>query len=175
MNETLPTVYLVALLVLLGLTALFVFQQIFKVRRTESRISKLESKLKKEKGTALEYYELGGMYLDKKMFVQAAKLFERALKADDEVEPENKALVYNGLGYSYFANEQYDLAIRQYKEAIKCNPQYIVALNNLGLVYERKKLTGQALEVYEETLKMDPKNSVAKRRAESLRKRVALK
>ncbi|MDY6786048.1 MAG: tetratricopeptide repeat protein [Cyanobacteriota bacterium] len=173
MNETLPTVYLAVLLALLSLTALFVFQQIFKVRRTEGRLSKLESKLKKEKGTSQEYYELGGMYLDKKMFVQASKLFEKALKTGDEVEAENKALIYNGLGYSYFANEQCDLAIRQYKEALQCNPEYIVALNNLGFAYERKKLTSQALEVYEETLKLDPKNSVAKRRAESLRKRLA--
>jgi tetratricopeptide (TPR) repeat protein len=173
MNETLPTVYLVVLLVLLSLTALFVFQQIFRVRRTEGRLSKLESKLKQEKGTSQEYYELGGMYLDKKMFVQATKLFEKALKAADEVDPENKALIYNGLGYGYFANEQYDLAIRQYKEALQCNPEYVVALNNLALAYERKKLTSQALEVYEATLKIDPKNSVAKRRAESLRKRFA--
>lgn len=172
MNETLPTVYLITLLVLLSLTALFILQQLVRVRRTEGRISKLESKLKKEKGSAQEYYELGGMYLDKKMFVQATKLFERALKAEEELEPENKALIHNGLGYAYFANEQYDLAIRQYKEALKYNSEYIVALNNLGLAYERKKLTAQALETYEETLKYDPKNSSAKRRAESLRKRL---
>jgi tetratricopeptide (TPR) repeat protein len=173
MNDTLPIAYLASLLVLLSLAAIFILQQIIRIRRTDGRLSKLEAKLKKEKGTAEEYYVLGGLYVDKKMFVQATKLFEKALRAEEEIESENKALIYNGLGYAYFANEQYDLAIRQYKEALRCDPGYVVALNNLGLAYERKKLTNQALETYEETLKYDPKNSTAKRRAESLRKRVS--
>jgi len=172
MNETLPTIYLSILLVLLVLASLFVFGQIFKVRRTESKLSKLQKKLKKEKGTALEYYELGSLYLDKKLYVQSTKLFQKALKAE-ETASENKALIYNGLGYAYFANEQYDLAIRQYKEALKCNPQYAMALNNLAYAYERKNLISQALETYQETLKYEPKNSTAKRRFESLSKRLA--
>ena len=66
------------------------------------------------------------------------------------------------MGYAYFAQEQYDLAIRQYKEALKCNPEYVIALNNLGNAYERKQLTAQALETYEQALTYDPKNSTAK-------------
>ena len=50
-------------------------------------------------------------------------------------------------------------------------PEYAIALNNLGNVYEKKQLTAQALEVYKEVLKIDAKNSVAKRRVESLEKR----
>lgn len=173
MNETLPTIYLIVLLVILSFAAIFVFVQLFNVRRMESRISKLESKLKKEKGNAKDYYELAGMYLDKKMFVQATKLFEKSLKAEEKIAPENLALVHNGLGYAYFANEQYDLAIRQYKEALKYNKEYPIALNNLGFAYERKKLIVQAIEAYEETLKCDPKNAIAKKRVESLRKRIA--
>jgi len=75
------------------------------------------------------------------------------------------------LGYSYFANEQYDVAIRQYKQALENNPEYIIALNNLAFAYERKKLLAQAIETYEETLKYDPDNATANRRVESLRKR----
>jgi tetratricopeptide (TPR) repeat protein len=82
-------------------------------------------------------------------------------------------LIYNALGYAYFVQEQYDLAIRQYKEAIKLSPGYVVALNNLANTYERKQLTNPALETYEEVLKYEPENSTAKRRAESLRKRVS--
>jgi tetratricopeptide (TPR) repeat protein len=77
------------------------------------------------------------------------------------------------LGYVYFAQEQYDLAIRQYKEALKLKPDYVVALNNLGHAYEKKKLTAQALEMYEAALKFAPNNATAKRRAESLRRLVS--
>lgn len=170
MDEQLPIIYLSILLVLLAIAGYLIFSQVFKVRKTESKLSKLQNKLKKEAGDPLEYYELGSLYLDKKLYSQSAKLFQKALKAG-EIAPENKALIYNGLGYSYFANEQYDLAIRQYKEALNYNPEYIIALNNLAYAYERKQLMAQALETYEETLKYDPENSTAKRRAESLRKR----
>jgi tetratricopeptide (TPR) repeat protein len=145
-------------------------RQVWRTRRTESTFSRLQKKLQNEKGTAQEYYELGSLYLDKKLFVQAISLLQKALKAE-ELEPENKALIYNALGYTYFAQEQYELAIRNYKEALKFYPEYAIALNNLANVYERKQMTVKALETYEETLKIDPDNTVAKRRAESLRKR----
>ncbi len=172
MSETLPVIYLSVLLGLLSVTALFIFRQIIKTRQLESTFSKLQKKLKQEKGTAKEYYQLGSIYLDKKLFVQSITLFQKALKAEKEIEPENKALIYNALGYAYFAQEQYDLAIRNYKEALKIYPEYVIALNNLGNVYERKQLTAQALEAYEQALKYESNNTTAKRRAESLRKRL---
>lgn len=171
MENTLPIIYLSVFLVLLGGAGWAVIRQVLKTRRVENTLSQLERKLKKERGTVQEYYELGSIYLDKRLYAQAIALFQKALKAVD-AEEENLAPVYNGLGFSYFAQEQYDLAIRNYKEALKQTPNYVTALNNLGHAYERKKLTAQALEMYEEALKYEPNNSTAKRRADSLRKRL---
>ena len=103
--------------------------------------------------------------------MQSLTLFQKALK-DKEIEPENKALVYNAIGYSYFAQEQYDIAIRQYKEALKIYPEYVIALNNLGNVYEKKQMIVKAVETYEEALKYEPNNKTASRRVESLKKRL---
>ena len=50
----------------------------------------------------------------------------------------------------------------------------MTALNNLGHAYEKKKLTTQALQMYEEALKFAPNNTIAKRRAESLRRLVSV-
>ncbi|MCL6433647.1 MAG: tetratricopeptide repeat protein [Leptolyngbyaceae cyanobacterium HOT.MB2.61] len=171
MQDSFPIVYISLLLALLSIAAWVVFRQILKTRRVESSLNRLQSKLSKDKGTAQEYYELGSIYLDKKVYAQAIALFQKALKAEDLVEPDS-ALVYNALGFAYFAQEQYDLAIRQYKEALKIEPNYITALNNIGHAYERKQLTAQALEAYEQVLELDPKNATAKRRADSLRKRL---
>lgn len=170
-QEFLPAIYLGTLLILLGALAIFVFKQILKTRRVEKTFSTLKEKLIKESGTPKEYYELGSLYLDKKLYSQSINLFKKALKAETELEPENAALIYNALGYAYFAQDQYDLAIRQYKEALKLIPDYVTALNNLANIYEKKKLTAQALEMYEEALKVEPENTTAKSRAESLRKR----
>lgn len=172
MRETFPLIYLSLLLILLGLAAWAIVRQVLRTRTTETRLTKLQSKLTKEKGSAQEYYELGSIYLQKKVFAQAITLFQKALKVEEELAEEEGSLIYNALGYAYFGQEQYDLAIRQYKEALKLNPKYVVALNNLGHAYERKQLSSQALEAYEQALELEPQNVTAKQRAESLRKRL---
>ncbi|AFY99212.1 tetratricopeptide repeat protein [Calothrix sp. PCC 6303] len=174
MDSKLAVIYLSVVVVILAIAVVSIFQQIFKTRKVESSFSRLQKKLSKEAGTAQEYYELASIYSEKKIYTQAIALFQKALKAAQVEEEENISLIYNGLGFTYFAQEQYDLAIRQYKEAIKANPKYVVGYNNLGHAYERKKLTTQALEMYEEVLKLEPNNTTAKRRAESLRRLVSV-
>lgn len=171
--DNLPIIYLSVFVSLLAFAGVSVFRQVFKTRKLESSMSRLRNKLTKEKGTAQEYYELGSIFSEKKVFSQAIPLFQKALKAAEEEGEESIAPIYNALGYAYFAQEQYDLAIRQYKEAIKIQNDYVVALNNLAHAYEKKKLTAQALEMYEQALKYAPNNATAKRRAESLRRLVS--
>ncbi|MBD2197213.1 MULTISPECIES: tetratricopeptide repeat protein [Calothrix] len=173
MDNSLAVVYLSIFVGILAFAVVAIFRQIFKTRRIESSLSRLKNKLSKEKGTTQEYYELGSIYSQKKIYSQAITLFQKALKTAEEEGEENIAPIYNGLGYVYFTQEQYDLAIRQYKEALKNKPDYVTALNNLAHAYERKKLNAQALQTYEEALKFAPNNSTAKRRAESLRRLVS--
>ncbi len=173
MDSKLAVFYLSVFVAILAFALVNVVRQIFKTRRVESSFSKLRTKLTKEKGTTQEYYELASIYSEKKLYSQAISLFQKALKTAEEEGEDTVAPIYNGLGFVYFAQEQYDLAIRQYKEAIKFKSDYVVAYNNLAHAYERKKLTAQALEMYEEALKYDAKNTVAKRRAESLRRLVS--
>jgi tetratricopeptide (TPR) repeat protein len=170
MDSFLPILYLSVLLTLLASAGFVILRQVLKTRQTEMAISRLQSQLNNDKGAPEDYYQLGSIYLDKKLYSQAINQFQKALKAGD-AEPEILALTYNGLGFAYFAQEQYDLAIRNYKEALKAQPEYVTGINNLAHAYERKKLTAQALQTYEEALKYDPNNDTAKRRAESLKKR----
>ncbi len=170
-NTTLPVIYLSILLALLLGAGFIIFRQIFKSRKIENALSRLQKKLNQDKGTAQEYYELGSIYLDKKVYSQAISMFQKALKVAEQEEDKSIGLIYNGLGFAYFTQGQYDLAIRQYKEALKHDPNYVTALNNLGHAYERKNLMAQALQTYEQALQSEPKNDTAKRRAESLRRR----
>lgn len=170
-DTSFPLLYISLLLLLLGVAIFFLARQVIKTRRVENALSRLQKKLSKEKGTAEEYYELGSILLDKRLFVQAIAQFQKALKAET-LEGQDLAAVYNALGFSYFAQEQYDLALKHYKEAVKLAPEYVTGWNNLGHAYERKQLAGPALEAYEEALKHEPTNQTAKRRADSLRKRL---
>ncbi len=168
MDITLSIAYLGALVVLLAGVSWLVIRQILKARSLENVISDLQPKLQKEKGTSEDYYQLGSVYLRKKLYAQAITLFNKALKEGGENVPE----VYNALGFSYFSQEQYDLAIRNYKEAIALQDGYVTAINNLGHAYEKKKLLPQAIEMYEQVLNLDQKNENAQRRLTSLRKQV---
>ncbi len=170
MNTDLPIFYIGLLLAILVAAGWAVLRQILQTRKIESSLERLQSKLTKGKGTAQEYFELGSIYLTKRIYAQAIVQFKKALKEDD-ISIEENALIYNALGFAYFSQEQYDLAIRHYKESLKANPNYVTALNNIGHAYERKQLMVQALEAYEQVLILEPENSTAKRRAESLRKR----
>ena len=172
MNENLPVVYISTLLLILVVATVVVLREVVKTRFSENTFSKLQKKLKNSTGTAEDYYKLGSLYLDKKLFVQSINLFQKALKADKNLPPENEALIHNAMGYAYFAQEQYDIAIRKYKEALKIYPEYVIAFNNLGNVYEKKQLIAQAVEAYCTALQYDPDNKTAKRRAESLKKRL---
>jgi tetratricopeptide (TPR) repeat protein len=172
-DRNLLTVYLAAFLLLLSVAAFFVLRQILKTQKIENAMKRLERKLKNERGTVQEYYELGSIYLDKKMFLQSIAMLKKAIKSEG-IEPTQMAPVYNALGYAYFGQEQYDVAIRQYKEAIKLEPEYVTAMNNLGHAYEQKKLTAQALDIYEQALQLEPANETSKRRSESLRRRLVV-
>jgi tetratricopeptide (TPR) repeat protein len=173
-DKNLLTLYLCAFLLLLGVAAFFIIKQILKTQKIENALKKLEKKLKTERGTIPEYYELGSIYLEKKMFTQAIAMLKKAIKVEDGDDAPEMSPVHNALGYAYFGQEQYDLAIRQYKEAIKLEPEYVMAMNNLGHAYEQKKLMGQALGIYEQALALEPDNETAKRRSESLRRRLVV-
>lgn len=171
-DRFLPVLYLGVLVVLLGGASWFLIRQILRTRRTEMRLSRLQTKLMQGKGAAQEHYELGGILLDKRLYSQAIAQFQKALKAKDLEGGENAALIHNALGFTYAAQEQFDLAIKQYKEALSLLPDYPTALNNIGFAYEKKQLIPQALESYSEALRLEPNNTTAKRRAASLRKRL---
>jgi tetratricopeptide (TPR) repeat protein len=172
MDNDLAIVYFSVLIVLLAGAAIAVLQQALKTRRIETRLAKIQKKAVKGEATAKEYYELGSIFLDKKLYIQSISQLQKSLKAKDLEGDENKALVYNALGFAYASQEQYDLAIRHYKDALKLQPAYVAAWNNLAFSYERKNLDVQALEAYEKVLECEPKNTIAKKRSESLKKRL---
>ena len=171
MQENSQIVYIVILVVILVAASVSVLREVLKTQKLEKALSRLQDKMAKGEITAAEHYELGSVYLDKKLFSQAALQFQKAIKFR-ELDGADLAAVYNALGYAYFAQEQFDLAVRQYKDALKEYPDYVTALNNLGHAYERKNLTSKAIEAYDKALSLEPNNETSQRRAESLRKRV---
>ncbi len=168
MGMSAPLLYLVGLTTILGVAGFFVFREVMRVRAQEKVINQLQPRLSKGKGSPQEHYELGSVYLQKRLYEQAIVQLKKAL----EVAGENIPVVCNALGFAYFSQGQYDLAIRYYKEAVAADPAYVIAWKNLAHAYEKKNLYGPSLEAYETVLKLDPNNAIAKRRSDLLRKRL---
>ena len=58
--------------------------------------------------------------------------------------------------------------------AVKLQPGYVTAWNNLGDAYEKRKDLRAALQAFEEALLFDPNNKVARPHRDALRDRVRL-
>lgn len=82
--------------------------------------------------------------------------------------------VYNALGVSYVRDGKLEKGIAQFEIAVKLQPGYVTAWNNLGDAYEKKKDLESALKAFEEVLLFDPNNKVARPRRDTLKDRVKM-
>nr|BDA99127.1 hypothetical protein [Hemiselmis andersenii] len=172
MENLLPIIYLLILLLILSGLAFFLIQEIRQKRKLETNLYSLQKKVRENQATSQDHYFLGTLYLSKKLFDQAIIQFRYALKSWDSNDTAGLANLYNTIGFTYFESEQYDLAIYYYKEAVKISNDYSTAWNNLGYAYEKKKMISEALESYRSVLKYDRQNEIANNRFQSLQRRV---
>lgn len=163
--------YLGALLALLGVGSFLVVRQILIRRELESAAKDLQDRVRSGEASSEEFFELGAVMLRKKYYVLANRYLEQAIKKWDGDEAD-LAQVYNALGFSYFSDDKLDAAITQYEKAVKLQPGYVTAWNNLGNVYEIKKNFQKALAAYEEVLQFDPSNKIAQRQRDAMKERV---
>ena len=98
--------------------------------------------------------------------------FRYALQIWKNEDLEGISNLYNTIGFTYAETEQYELAIYYYKEALKNDSNYIVALNNLGYAYEKQKMVSDALATYQEVTKKEPENETATSRIQLLKRRI---
>ncbi|XP_011001757.1 PREDICTED: transmembrane and TPR repeat-containing protein F38B6.6-like [Populus euphratica] len=82
--------------------------------------------------------------------------------------------VYNALGVSYVLDGKLDKGIKQFEAAVKLQPGYVTAWNNLGDASEKKKDLKSALKAFKEVLLFDPNNKVARPRRDALKDKVQM-
>ncbi len=64
--------------------------------------------------------------------------------------------IHNNLGLAYDRIGKYKEAIRELKEALRLNPDYIEVHNNLGVIYDRMGMIEEAVNELKEALKLNP-------------------
>ena len=75
---------------------------------------------------------------------------------------------------SYVRDNKLEKGILQFEKAVKLQPGYVTAWNNLGDAYEKKKDLRAALKAFEEVLLFDPNNTLARPRRDDLKQRVQM-
>jgi len=161
MIVNLPQTYLIGLCLLLVIIAFLVGKQLYKVRKDEMKLIKLEKEDSNTKEDTAKMYELASVQLKKRLYPQAISTLKQALKKLDGEPKEAKALIENALGFALAAQNDFKSAVVHYKKALTAKSEYPVALNNLGFAYQRLLKEDEAYKNYQEVLKIDPSNKTA--------------
>ncbi|XP_020534881.1 tetratricopeptide repeat domain-containing protein PYG7, chloroplastic isoform X2 [Jatropha curcas] len=165
--------YLLLLLALLGVGTFFVIRQVLVRRELDLSAKELQEQVRSGDASATELFELGAVMLRRKFYPAATKYLLQAIDKWDG-DDQDLAQVYNALGVCYVRDGKLDKGIAQFETAVKIQPGYVTAWNNLGDAYEKKKDLKSALRAFEEVLLFDPNNKVARPRRDSLKDRVQM-
>ena len=102
-----------------------------------------------ENKESIKFYNEGLTFSDKRDYVNAIPLYEKALEIDD-----NFAYAWDNLGMAYRHTKQYDKAIKAYKKSIKLDPKGVVPIMNLGVVYSLIKNYDEAILTYKKYIEL---------------------
>ncbi|XVE60805.1 hypothetical protein DITRI_Ditri05aG0156500 [Diplodiscus trichospermus] len=186
--------YLLLLLGLLGVGTFFVIRQVLVRRELDLSAKELQAmnghcslvitlyltmviltqeQVRSGDATATELFELGAVMLRRKFYPAATKYLLQAIEKWDG-DDQDLAQVYNALGVCYVRDGKLEKGISQFETAVKIQPGYVTAWNNLGDAYEKKKDYNSALKAFEEVLLFDPNNKIARPRRDALKDRVTM-
>lgn len=177
MDNLLPQAYLFGLVAILLVVAVVVGRQIWRVRRDELTLARLERPGDGPSGDAASLYTLASVQLRKRLYGQAVDNLKRALKlveADNEPR-EARALIENALGFALAAQSNHKAAVRHYRSALAAKADYPVALNNLAFALEKLGKLDEALETYQQVLARDDSNRTARKRLQRLERNLGIK
>ena len=82
------------------------------------------------------------------------------VKGKNSMSKNKKALEYYEEGLAYSAQEKYDLAIVSYNKAVKKDPNFAFAWDNLGMSYRRRGNYKEAIKCYKKSLEVDPQGKM---------------
>ena len=100
-------------------------------------------------------YKTGVDYINDMNFEAAEAVFRKIAEAGYEF-----AEAYNNLGYAKMRLQKYDEAIFELKTALKLNPDFADALNNLGVIYAKRPATAtMGLQLLKKAVELQPNNA----------------
>lgn len=93
----------------------------------------------------------GDIFMARKMYREAAEVYQTG--------PKNSPILANKTGIAYHQMLELDVARKYYERAVKLDPKYAEAINNLGTVYYAKKSYRRAIGEYKKALRFEPQSA----------------
>lgn len=93
----------------------------------------------------------GDIFMARKMYREAVEAYREG--------PRDSAILANKTGIAFHQMLQLDQAKRYYEQAIKLNPKYSEAINNLGAIHYAKKSYRRAITLYRRALDVAPRSA----------------
>ncbi|MBI4906174.1 MAG: tetratricopeptide repeat protein [Acidobacteria bacterium] len=119
---------------------------------TDERTTQVEPSIVKPAGTAPVTSEMrGDIYMARKMYREAVESYREG--------PSDSPILANKIGIAYHQMLQLDQARKQYEKAVKLNPKYSEAINNLGAIHYAKKSYRRAISFYKKALQFAPRSA----------------
>jgi tetratricopeptide (TPR) repeat protein len=111
--------------------------------------------LQDDPSSAEACYGLGSAYLNLQKTAEARDNFERAIKLRASY-PDTVANAWNNLGILAMREGRAEEAIRCFQQALRLNPDNLIALNNLGNAHRQQKNWDAARKTFERALQVSP-------------------
>jgi tetratricopeptide (TPR) repeat protein len=93
----------------------------------------------------------GDIFMAEKRYREAAEMYRDNSKGS--------AIMLNKTGIAYHQMVQLDLAEKYYRLALRVDPRYAEAVNNLGTIYYAKKSYRRALNQYKKSLRLNAQSA----------------
>ena len=101
--------------------------------------------------TPLSTEQRGDIFMARKMYREAVDMYLQG--------PHDSAITWNKVGIAYHQMLNLESARRNYEKAVKLNPKYSEALNNLGTYFYARKNYRRAITQYRRALVLAPKSA----------------
>ena len=111
--------------------------------------------LKDDPSNAEALYGLGSVYLKQEKNNEARESFERTVKLKTNY-PKTLTNAWNNLGILAAREGKMPEAISDFQEALRLDPEHVVALDNLGAAYRQLQNWDEARKTLERALKVKP-------------------